>query len=74
MKLYANSKPIINIPGLEYMNINVKLYGAVGDGVTNDDEPISKADALGKHLFFPPGRYLLTEPPKNKCYSLPTMV
>ena len=43
--------------------IDVKDYGAVGDGVTNDNGPVSSAIAAttnGAVLYFPPGRYILT--------------
>ena len=43
---------------------NVKAYGAVGDGVTNDRNAINSANtaavaAGGGTLFFPPGTYLI---------------
>nr|DAV72248.1 MAG TPA: peptidase [Caudoviricetes sp.] len=39
---------------------NVKNYGAVGDGSTDDTEAIKKAIASGKDLYFPDGEYLIT--------------
>ena len=38
--------------------VNVKSYGAVGDGVTNDTTAIANAIATGKSVFFPKGTYL----------------
>jgi Pectate lyase superfamily protein len=38
--------------------INVKDYGAVGDGVTDDTGAIQSAVNLGKSCFFPEGRFL----------------
>lgn len=45
--------------------INVKDYGAVGDGTTNDTTAIADAytAAAGKPLYFPPGTYLVTALP-----------
>ena len=45
--------------------INVKDYGAVGDGVTDDTEAIQKAVDDGAYLFFPAGTYLV-----SKTFSL----
>ncbi|MGB5710689.1 MAG: glycosyl hydrolase family 28-related protein, partial [Waterburya sp.] len=45
--------------------INIKQYGAVGDGVTDDTEAIRQAvkDNLNQHktLFFPAGTYLISD-------------
>jgi len=43
--------------------INVKAYGALGNGVTDDTAACQAAlnAAAGKSLYFPPGVYLLTE-------------
>lgn len=42
--------------------INVKIYGAKGDGVTNDTSAIASAvsalSASGSALYFPPGTYI----------------
>jgi len=40
--------------------INIKDYGAVGDGVTDDTTAIETALASGKSLFVPAGTYKLT--------------
>lgn len=40
--------------------INVKNYGAVGDGTTDDSAAIAAAFAAGTNIFFPPGTYLIT--------------
>lgn len=39
---------------------NVKDYGAVGDGVTDDAAAINAAKAAGNTVYFPPGTYLVT--------------
>ncbi|KMM36731.1 glycosyl hydrolase family 28-related protein [Guptibacillus hwajinpoensis] len=41
--------------------INVKEYGAKGDGVTDDTVAIRKALKDGAYLFFPAGTYLVTQ-------------
>lgn len=45
---------------------NVKDYGAVGDGTTDDTEPIQAATAAanltGGIIYFPQGNYYMTEP------------
>lgn len=40
---------------------NVKSYGAVGDGITDDTTAIRNAMAAGKRIFFPNGTYLVTD-------------
>lgn len=41
--------------------VNVKYYGAVGDGVTDDSAAIKAAEAAdGDTLYFPPGDYAFT--------------
>ena len=39
---------------------NVKDYGAVGDGVTNDTNAIQTAINVGKPVYFPQGTYLVS--------------
>lgn len=39
---------------------NVKSYGAVGDGVTDDTTAFQTAIALGGELLIPPGKYKIT--------------
>lgn len=40
--------------------VNVKEYGAKGDGVTDDSIAIQDAVASGSEIYFPPGTYLIT--------------
>jgi len=40
--------------------VNVKSYGAKGDGVTDDSKAITNAIQAGKTVVFPPGRYLIS--------------
>lgn len=40
--------------------VNVKDYGAVGDGVTDDTAAIQAAVDTGLDVFFPQGRYIIT--------------
>lgn len=46
-----------------YNTVNVRHYGAVGDGTTNDDVALAAAFAAGqgKTIFFPPGVYRITK-------------
>lgn len=39
--------------------VNVKDFGAVGDGFTDDTPAINRAMKAGSHLFFPAGTYVL---------------
>ena len=39
---------------------NVKDYGAVGDGVTDDTSEVKAALTSGGTIYFPPGRYRIT--------------
>ena len=59
--------PIIDVPMVNYpLNseldlVNVKDYGAQGDGVTDDTDEIQAAlDDKGWKLYFPPGTYIIT--------------
>jgi hypothetical protein len=40
--------------------VNVKDFGAVGDGVTDDTAAIQAAYSAGSHIIFPPGAYAVT--------------
>ena len=40
--------------------VNVKDFGAVGDGVTNDTDKIQAAVNTGKNVYFPTGKYRTT--------------
>lgn len=55
---------------MDDVSVNVKKYGAKGDGINNDDEAINNASSKGNVLFFPPGKYLLTNPPNKKAYGV----
>lgn len=46
--------------GSEY-TANVKDYGAIGDGVTDDTAAIQDAIDSGKPVFIPPGTYLVSD-------------
>lgn len=59
---------------IDDISINVKKYGAKGDGITDDDVAIQIADSKGGVLFFPPGEYILTNPPASKCYGNDAML
>lgn len=45
--------------------LNVKDYGAKGDGVTDDVVAIRAAAAAGNHLYFPPGNYIVSSVADN---------
>ena len=40
--------------------INVKSYGAIGDGIHDDTAALQKAISRGTDIFLPPGKYLIT--------------
>jgi hypothetical protein len=66
-------------PGTITYVANVRDYGAVGDGVTDDTDAINAAitaantiagsDVLGSAIYFPPGRYIVTE-----TFTLPNYI
>ncbi len=61
--IYLKDGVYNKVDGTHY---NAKLYGAVGDGVTNDTPAVAAAIAAanaagGGTVFFPPGTYLLEE-------------
>jgi len=39
--------------------INIKNFGAIGDGITNDTAAFSAAKAIGANIFLPKGSYLI---------------
>ena len=41
--------------------VNVKSYGAKGDGVTDDTAAITKALAAGPYVIFPEGTYIISD-------------
>ena len=41
------------------MFLNIKSFGAVGDGKTDDTEALKKALASGVPVYFPTGIYLV---------------
>ena len=50
--------------------VNVKDYGARGDGVTNDTEAFNLAIASGSNVFIPAGKYKLTEDILGPVFSV----
>ena len=48
------------LPGMETW-VNVRDYGAKGDGQTDDTQAIRRAMAAGDNVYFPTGWYILTE-------------
>lgn len=57
-----------DIPVLPEMKtwVNLKDFGAVGDGETDDTNAIQKAIETNQPVYFPQGWYLVTEPIKMK--------
>jgi hypothetical protein len=51
--------------------LNVKAYGAKGDGITDDTQAIKNAINAGTNIYFPEGTYIITDQLKffNKCLS-----
>ena len=49
--------------------VNVKQYGAVGDGSTDDTEAIRKAIEENETIYFPQGRYRITDTIVLKEYT-----
>lgn len=43
------------------LKVNVKQFGAKGDGITNDTVSFQKAISTGKSVFIPIGTYIITE-------------
>lgn len=57
----SSSAGEVNLDNYHYF-VNVKEYGAVGDGVTDDTQAIQKAISIGGTIYFPKGKYILTSP------------
>jgi len=54
--------------------VNVKDYGATGDGVTDDTSAIQAAEAAGDSVYFPEGNYNVTVAPTlNKSWGKGTV-
>ncbi|MBO0323638.1 hypothetical protein J0X14_15110 [Muricauda sp. CAU 1633] len=53
-------KVIPNLPAMDKW-ASVKIFGAVGDGTTDDTEAIKKAIASNMNVYLPSGRYRVTE-------------
>jgi len=61
-----------NVPGLSSAIFNVRDYGTVGDGASDDTTAIQnainaaaaqgKASNTGNEVYFPPGKYLISSP------------
>jgi len=50
---YAKEVPVVT---------NIKGYGAIGDGITDDTAAIQAAVNAGHFIYFPPGEYKVTSP------------
>lgn len=69
----ADMRKPANVVGIEEINaeqvnneftdrgVNVKWFGAKGDGVTDDTLSIQRAINTGRSVFLPPGKYNVTE-------------
>lgn len=49
--------------------VNVKDFGAKGDGVTDDTEAFKAATAKGRNVFVPAGTYKVTTPQTGRFFS-----
>lgn len=47
---------------IKEISLNVKSFGAIGDGVADDTEAIQQAFDSGDIIYFPQGQYLITKP------------
>ena len=54
---YLNAGVVTGLGG----NVNVKNFGAVGNGVTDDTAAINSAISTGKSVFFPDGTYYVKD-------------
>ena len=54
--------------------VNVKDFGAAGDGVADDTEAFRKAAAAGRAVFVPYGTYRLTQKVSGRFFSVDTVV
>ena len=52
---------IAELDALQKDLVNVRIYGAVGDGVTDDSDAIQRAANENHVLFFPEGKYLISK-------------
>lgn len=50
--------------------VNVKDFGAVGDGVTDDTGAFTTAGATGRNILIPAGSYVLSSSPEGKFFTL----
>lgn len=59
---YSSLLALATALGTELGHINVKSYGATGDGTTDDTSAIQAAitDAAGRPIYFPAGTYVVT--------------
>ena len=65
-KMIADGEFEAILQGLLNMVVNVKTFGAVGDGVTDDYQAVVDAIASagrGGHIYFPQGKYYLSQNP-----------
>ncbi|MGQ9370418.1 glycosyl hydrolase family 28-related protein [Azospirillum sp. ST 5-10] len=54
--------------------VNVKDFGATGDGTTDDTAAIRAAIAVGGHVYFPAGRYLVGATTGTEIFLLEHLV
>lgn len=57
--LYGDGTNIYRVDGDDYV-VNVKKFGAVGDGVTDDSAAMQAAHNTGKLVYYPAGTYLFS--------------
>lgn len=56
-----NDKVDNNTNYIKDISVNVKMFGAKGDGVTDDTEAIKQAIQTGRNVYFPLGVYVVTD-------------
>lgn len=70
--VHAANKSYVDTAILTRLEVhNVKVYGAKGDGTTNDTTAINNACSDGGIVYFPPGTYLISD---SMTISKPTTI